>query len=239
MKPELAFKQSTRLERHGMAFQDAINRSLGYNIPDAGFFGGPARLPMEPGPVDPPILTGGYPYPSPAPSAIPMGPADYWTRMDPGMGYLNPSLTINPGDGSGGNGGPAGYNYPAPGTGATDPSRGNVLSNIFGSTPAGALIKLLTGNASQIPAVRLAQTIGNLFKHQPDWRQNAASNQGNGPADAASSPSTGSAGSPPTGGAGNWANSLPAVSGFYGNMGFAPYGGGYISQFLDTLQKQG
>lgn len=64
------------------------------SIPNAGLFGASGSLPTDPGPIDPPILTGG-----PGPSYVPSGPVnpnDLWTRIDPNMGYIDPSVTINP-----------------------------------------------------------------------------------------------------------------------------------------------
>lgn len=61
-------------------------------IPDVGQFGTGGSLPSGAGPIDPPILTGDYPRPS-GPS-----PGNLFTRMDPGFGQINPSVTINPGD---------------------------------------------------------------------------------------------------------------------------------------------
>jgi hypothetical protein len=61
-------------------------------IPDVGQFGTGGSLPTGAGPVDPPILTGG-------PGGNYTGPnagGDYWTRIDPGMGYIDPTLTVYP-----------------------------------------------------------------------------------------------------------------------------------------------
>jgi hypothetical protein len=122
-------------------------------IPDVGQFGTPGSLPTNPGPIDPPILTGDYPTAGPN-----IGPPrnDYWTRMDPSMGIINPSLTINPGSGggpppvtnyggpnlgginldpngilSGGNRGPQGTIY------GTDPNTGQPIYNVTGSPRPG------------------------------------------------------------------------------------------------------
>lgn len=79
--------------------QDALNSSLTPNVPtsgyfgDAGLYGGPATLPTNPGPVDPPILTQGGPIGNQGPG--PAQPLDLWTHLDPNMGYLNPSIEIS------------------------------------------------------------------------------------------------------------------------------------------------
>lgn len=87
--------------------QVAVNPSLNPSIPtsgffpDAGQFGGPATLPRNPGPPDP-ILPGALPGANLPNDAFGTGPTrnDFWTRMDPGMGYINPSVEINPSDNS-------------------------------------------------------------------------------------------------------------------------------------------
>jgi hypothetical protein len=84
--------------------QDALNTSLGYNIPDAGYYGGGATLPSNPSPPDPfveptPIPGANAPMPSPTPS----GTIDYgnlYTHMDPNMGYLQPSVEVGGGSSS-------------------------------------------------------------------------------------------------------------------------------------------
>lgn len=95
--------------------QDAVAPSMYGTIPDVGQFGTSGSLPTNPGPVDPPILTGNYPTAGPN-----VGPtrSDIWTRMDPNMGYLNPSLNIDPSSGSG----PTSYGGPSAGGISFDPS---------------------------------------------------------------------------------------------------------------------
>lgn len=96
------------------------------------------------------------------------GPADYWTRMDPNMGYLYPSVTIDPATGQQ-------VNYPAPGQGSQQQqNQQGVLSRIFGATPAGALVNLLRGRfMTNTPIGRL---ISSMQPKQP-WQQNAQGNQ--------------------------------------------------------------
>lgn len=68
-------------------------------VGDAGLFGGPATLPTNPGPPDPPILPGaGLPNNAfgPAP-ALPPSTTPWTTRLDPNMGYLNPSIQVTGG----------------------------------------------------------------------------------------------------------------------------------------------
>lgn len=59
-------------------------------IPNVGQFGTTGTLPTNPGPPDP----------------LPSGnrgivPADYWTRLDPNLGYIAPTVQIDPSQGSG------------------------------------------------------------------------------------------------------------------------------------------
>lgn len=137
----------------------------------------PATLPTSSTPIDPPILTsglGGNYGVNNAGSSL-----DFFTRIDPGMGYVSPSIQINPGA------------YPAPGTqqyGGLD-SAGNtasgavdvpgLISRLFNHTPGGFIYNMATRNYDRIPAVRIAKTIGNLFAPRPQpWQQNAQPNAG-------------------------------------------------------------
>ena len=114
-------------------------------------------MPSGAGPVDPPILTGGggpadflQGDPSGAGMADPhlsYTPADLWTRIDPNMGFIDPSVTINPAN-------PAdAAAYPAPGA-QPPPSLGRRIVN-------------------NIPAVRLAHLLGRVFQPRNQWQQNA------------------------------------------------------------------
>jgi hypothetical protein len=136
--------------------QEAVSPNMYGTIPDVGAFGTPGSLPTNPGEIDPPILTGQFPIPNT--TALPPSPGNYWTRIDPGYGQPNPSLTINPGDNpsdnrggnmnstpippmgvqigpngvlSGGNAGPQGSVY------GTDPNTGNPIYNVTGSPRPG------------------------------------------------------------------------------------------------------
>ena len=146
--------------------QDALNPSLGYNIPDAGYYGGGATLPSNPSPPDPfveptPIPGANAPAPSPAP---PSGTLDYgniFTRLDPNMGYLPPSVEI-----TGSGGGPStttdaspsmpwdGAYWP-PTTTTTEgmsPTTSNVISKIIGggaSAFGGPLAGIAAGYGSR------------------------------------------------------------------------------------------
>lgn len=87
----MAANPSTILRR---ASTDRIGRALkSGSIPNVGQFGTTGDLPGDPGGIEPPILTEGPPSP---PSAT-----DFWTREDPGFGYLPPSVEIDPSQGSG------------------------------------------------------------------------------------------------------------------------------------------
>jgi hypothetical protein len=68
------------------------------SIPNVGQFGTSGGLPTNPGPIDPPILTGGQNYAGSNYGGGGNHGGDYWTRMDPGMGYIDPSVTIYPGN---------------------------------------------------------------------------------------------------------------------------------------------
>ena len=68
--------------------------SGGGDISGVGQFGTRGSLPTDPGEIDPPILTSGGSYTRPTAS-------DYWTRIDPNMGYIDPTLNIDPSQGSG------------------------------------------------------------------------------------------------------------------------------------------
>jgi hypothetical protein len=142
------------------ATTDRIGNILRRNdvaVPDAGLFGGPANLPSGAGPIDPPILTGGYPGNTPVPTPTP-GPLT--TRMDPNMGYISPSIQIsgggpnssNPtfggisfgpgGQLQGGVNGPQGTVY------GIDPNTGQSIFNVTGSprpgffdSPAGKVVE--------------------------------------------------------------------------------------------------
>jgi hypothetical protein len=122
------------------------------SIPNVGQFGTTGDLPTSGGPVDPPILTSGPPLPPQQPPA-----SDYWTRIDPNMGTIPPTVQIDPGQGSslfpgagsgsaqfptvgpsaagpfpGGNmGGPQGSVY------GRNPMTGNTIYNVTGSPRPG------------------------------------------------------------------------------------------------------
>lgn len=107
------------------------------DIANAGLFGAGATLPSGGGEIDPPILTGNYPGPTPGPSIAPnwnQWQNDYWTRIDPNMGYIDPSVTVYPAN-------PADAPYPAPGTGAEDHQ--SFIRRILGATPQGRLGQFL------------------------------------------------------------------------------------------------
>jgi len=131
--------------------QDAVSPSMYGSIPDVGQFNTPGSLPTDSSPVEPDILMGNYPTAGPN-----IGPTrnDIWTRMDPNMGYINPSLTIDPSVGGspnnfaggnaggginfdsggvlqGGNRGPQGTVY------GTDPNTGQPIYNVTGSPRPG------------------------------------------------------------------------------------------------------
>lgn len=143
--------------------QDAASPSIYGTIPDVGQFNTPGSLPTDPGEIDPPILTGDYPAPNIGPTPGVPSHNDIWTHMDPGMGYINPSLTIDPSAGGptnygggisfdptgvlqGGTRGPQGTVY------GTDPNTGQPIYNVTGSPKPGFLDspagKILTTGAS-------------------------------------------------------------------------------------------
>lgn len=120
---------------------------------DAGLFGGPATLPSGSSPVDPPILTGANLPNSAFTGPLPQPTTPWTTRLDPNMGYINPSITVS-------GGGPNSSNPPAPsfpsgisfGPGGqlqggasgpqgsvygTDPNTGNPIYNVTGSPKPG------------------------------------------------------------------------------------------------------
>lgn len=109
---------------------DALTRMYGGNLSGAGVFGQPQQ------------------------SGNSFNPADLWTRIDPNMGYIDPSVTINPAN-------PADYPVPGGDTSGAQPQKPSILSRIL----------------NNIPAVRVAKTIGKIFQpHGSGWQQNAASN---------------------------------------------------------------
>lgn len=121
---------------------------------DAGMYGGPATLPSNSSPPDPPILPGAnLPNNAFAPNPVLPGPSAPWTtRLDPNMGYIAPSLEVSGGGSNssqpppnyssgitfgpggelrGGTGGGQGSTY------GTDPNTGQSIYNVSGSPRPG------------------------------------------------------------------------------------------------------
>lgn len=107
-------------------------------IPDVGQFGTGGSLPTDSTPIDPPILTSG------GPSTAPVAP-DYWTRLDPNMGAIPPTVSIDPSQGSGlfPGAGSGSAQFPTVGVGAAGPFPGGNMGGPQGSVYG---INPVTGN---------------------------------------------------------------------------------------------
>lgn len=116
------------------------------SIADVGQFGTTGDLPTGAGPIDPPILTSG------GPSTAPTAP-DYWTRIDPNMGQIPPTLSVDPSQGSGlfPGAGSGSAQVPTVGVGAAGPfpggNMGGPQGSVYGINPVtGKTIYNVTGS---------------------------------------------------------------------------------------------
>lgn len=124
-------KANPRLIRYGSEFTEPpLPMPEPTPIPGVGQFDTPGYLPTGPGTPDPIVTSTSGPSSSP----------DYWTRIDPNMGYIDPTLTVypsNPADAPGSYSGndPSGSNVgTAPGSlSATGPFPGGNMGGPQGS----------------------------------------------------------------------------------------------------------
>lgn len=136
-----------RILKYGSEFQEPELPAVEPTpIPNVGQYNTPGYLPSGSGAPDPTVTA------TSGPQTV---PSDYWTRIDPNMGYVNPTLSIDPSQGSGlfpGEGaGPAqmptvGPQGPFPGGNmggpqgsvyGINPVTGNTIYNVTGSPRPG------------------------------------------------------------------------------------------------------